>query len=75
MTLTPPLPLRPSIACPHSRIWRLPLRRRDIPKKGPAHKMQLPANDMMSGGDMLDKRSAHNFQLPANDVMSVGKGR
>ena len=37
--------------------------------------MQFPANDMMSGGEMLDKRSAHELQFPANDMMSGGEGR
>ena len=37
--------------------------------------MQFPANDMMSGGDMSDKRSAHELQFPANDMMSAGEGR
>ena len=72
MTPTPPLPLRPSIARPPPRIWRLSLRRRDISKKGPAHEMQFPANDMMSDGDISYKISAHELEFPANDMMSGG---
>ena len=44
-------------------------------KKGPAYKMQFPANDMMSGGDMSHKIYAHELQFPANDLMSGGEGR
>ena len=37
--------------------------------------MQFPANDMMSGGDMSQKRSAHKMQFPASNMMSGGDGR
>ena len=37
--------------------------------------MQFPANNMISGGDMSQKRSAHEFQFPANDMMSGRDGR
>ena len=37
--------------------------------------MQFPANDMISGRDMSDKRSAHESQFPFNDVMSGREGR
>ena len=37
--------------------------------------MQFRANDMMSGGDMSQKRYAHKMQFPAKDMMSGGYGR
>ena len=73
MTPTPPLPRQPSIARTPPRIWRPPLQTGDISEKGPAHKMQFPANDMMPGEDISDKRSAHELQFSANDMMSDGE--
>ena len=37
--------------------------------------MQFPANDMMSGGYMSQKRSAHEMYFPSKDMMSGGDGR
>ena len=37
--------------------------------------MQFPANDIISGGDMSQKKSAYELQFPANDMMSGGDGR
>ena len=44
-------------------------------KKGPAYEMQSPANNMMPGRDMSQKRSAHKMQFPANNIMSGRDGR
>ena len=43
-------------------------------KKGPAYEMQFPANKIMSGVYMSQKRSAHEMQFLANDMMSGGDG-